>query len=177
MVTKKYVGLVIIILSAIFILNPMILISIFDNKQQTYNLNISDGLGDSLYNYTFTFDKAFISTCSEDYSNSKNLCYLNIFIDEFANNNSIKTIQSIKLNKNIYYPINNSYEYSLNIDLDTINLNNQNLVINKTSNLAITSAQLTYKGVNYANDEVYANINFVLFILLFFIGLFLLMFA
>lgn len=126
-----------------------------------YNKEIvGNNITNSSFNFQFT--KSIIKNC---YSNlEKHKCFINLYINEFKNNNTIKELKSINFNNNNYY-INNEYSYKMSFIIDKQDFNfslfslyytdNQNIVFNKTTDLIIDKIEIEYYGTKY-------NLNFIL---------------
>lgn len=100
--------------------------------------------------FDFNFSKNYISNYYEVSNDNKiYLNYLNVYIEEFLDNSSTTDIPTFKLNNNEYQPINRTYEYSLQIEDNSLKDLEQNLLVNKSINMTISQITLSYKGADF----------------------------
>lgn len=164
----KFLGVGIVFISIVLLITPGLLI-LLDNNHYTYTI-FQGNLNDSIY--SFNFSKEYIShiyTISEGRKVYQN--YLNIYIDQFIDNTSIENLTQIQLNNQIYTPINKSYEYKLEIQDETLNNINQDILFSKTNGLNITRIDISYYGANYSYYDIYSILLPFLVLLIMVIGL------
>lgn len=136
--------LVALVLGLIVIMNPYSVLSIVSNNNNNY-LIVNNLENESI---NFTFNREFIT----DYYNSEDyyLCLLNLYIDEFKNNETIENIESVQWG-NCYYNVNDlSYTMSFILDENCLyDGDEQQILINKTGGLMINRVEIEYYGVDY----------------------------
>lgn len=170
-----FLGIILIIFGAIIIFNNSggMIFKIIDNEyyERTLFTNINDV--STLVNRSFEFDKDYINSIYKiDNGEKIYLNYINIYCTEFKDNSSIENITSITLNDNLYVPQNKTYQYSMVIIEDSLSSDsNNNILIQKSSDLVIDKITISYIGANYDNKETYDTISLVFSILVLFCGL------
>ena len=117
-------------------------------------------LNNTNLSYSFDFDKIDITKC---YVNNFNECYINLYIDEFKNNETLENIYYFELN-DCYYKTNElTYEMSFIFDKTCINQQQQNIYINKTNNLFINKIEIEYIGFNRYTFSFSSVLNYLVF--------------
>lgn len=139
---------------------------------QTYTIAENVGINSTSLNIPFNFSKSYILK-DYDISNGEIIkyTYLNIYIDDFLNNESTGLIPTLKLNNNEFQPVNRTYEYSLDIPQEGLNRLNQNLTITKSSDTVINRIEMSYYGSEYANTEIIEILTWFITIVLFLLGI------
>lgn len=170
MMGKDYVGFGCLFLALILLLLPNP-IPLLDKGNYNHQITFNNSNATQL-NISFIFNEDVI----RDYYLIKNnekvyLNYLNIYIDEFNDNTSIYNISSFLLDKTLFTPIDKKYQYSLQLEPETLNPINQNLIINKESELNITTIELSYYGSNIIYYETYSFFMSIFLIMLVVLGL------
>ena len=99
----------------------------------------------SSFDLTFIFSERDITKC---YENNYNECFINLYIDEFKNNETVENITSIDFNNNYYKVDELSYKMSFIFNKNDLNKNIQYLHINKTGTLNINKVEVEYIGFN-----------------------------
>ena len=164
-------GLILFAILMLILPNPILYL---DNSHYNYPISFNDN-GSSILNISFDFNKNVISKEYEISNGEKiYLNYVNVYITEFLDNSSVSEIPLFTINKNSFQPINRSYEYSLEIESETLNQSTQYMTIAKTDTMTIDSIELSYYGANYQYYNLYNNFLIVIIIILGFLGLLLL---
>ena len=167
---KDYFGFGLIIVSlALFLFpNPILLI---DDSHYLYPIAFNDS-NNTLVNISFDFNRNSISREYEISNGEKvYLNYVNIYIDDFSDNTSLNTLPTFMLNKNIYTPITRMYEYSLQLESETLNDSTQYLTIIKPANYTISNIEVSYYGSNYQYYTLYEDILWIIIIIMTLSGL------
>ena len=171
---RLMIGLMVVCFAIILFLNPIVFIHLIDNKEHT--LIISEGIesGNATETLNFTFNKEYISNFYKiNGGETIYLNYINVFIDDFKIAEPDDIIEYYILNNNMYVPQNESYQTSLMLIEGTLNSKNQQLVIYKDSDLAISKITMDYIGADYMNYNNY-NTLIILMCLIIFMGGFIL---
>lgn len=141
-----------------------------DNPLATRSYIISNGITNGTdVNISFEFDRNLIWS-NYDISNGERLytSYINFYIDEFLDNTSIESIPFVTINNQKFQPVNMSYEYSFQIEDDTLMDLSQNIEIEKSDTLNINKIELTYRGIDVENYEFYQGAIYIITIIMFF---------
>ncbi len=140
---KLILGFGFMIMGFLLFLNPYSVMHIADLNN--YNYLIAEDTNESAIN--FTFDRKYIS---EYFDGVHNQVFINLYVDEFKNNETIENISSLELN-DCYYSFDElAYQMSFVVAENCLNDGlNQTIAINKTSDLKINKIKLEYKGSNY----------------------------
>lgn len=151
---KEYLGLGLIILSILVLITPNLLF-IFDTNKYTYVILDSPTNNTSI---SFNFPKSYIPKFYE-ISNGEKVytTYLNVYINDFLDNSTVNSLNIVGINSNYYQPVNVSYEYSFQIEDETLNDLVQAVSFNKTGSYTIDRIDISYYGVNAYNYDIYSN--------------------
>lgn len=144
-----------------------------DNPLATRNYNISGTISNGTdVNLSFNFDRDLIWS-NYDISSGERLhtSYINFYFTEFLDNTTTEDIPLFYVNSQVFQPVNKSYEYSLQLEDDTLNAYTQTLRITKSNTLVIDKIDLTYRGIDSTNYEFYQGVIYIITIIMFFTSL------
>lgn len=147
-------GFILIILSLYSILNPAFLVNFISHDYRTLTI-LDTPSNNSTYYFNFTPSLIYKYYETLD-TNLDFVGSVDIYIDEFLDNSSIKQVNSITLNNGVGQPQNRSYCYSLIYRQSTLKDFNA-LTINKTSDLVINKIEFTYYGTDYNYYTIFKN--------------------
>lgn len=171
-ITLLFLGLIGLLVSLFVLLNPTVVLYLFMGSTNV-NYEIATDINDTI---SFNFNKNYIKDYYViDSTEKEYLNYINIYSEQLALSNTTENITFMKVNDNIYYPENLSYQYALVIEEDTLNVENQTIEFEKTDNLTIDKISINYVGIDYYEAETYNMIAYALMILLFIFSLLLIL--
>lgn len=152
-------GLLIAFISLILFFNQ-IYISEYLGKEQTEILFENTAYN----NFNFNFDNRDITQC---YKDNFNYCFINLYIDEFKNNETVEKIENFQINK-CYYAVDElSYQMSFYFDKNCLEDLNQEIKINKTSSLTINKIEIEYIGFDRKTFNIGDILGWILLVLCF----------
>ncbi len=133
------------IIGFLVLINPYPIMHIADLNN--YNYLISENTNETEIN--LSFDKSYINNY---YSKGFSTVFLNLYTNEFKNNETIENISALQLG-NCYFSVDKlAYSMSFVVSENCFYENVEHIItINKTDNLIINKIELEYEGSDYKN--------------------------
>lgn len=147
-------GFLLIILSLYSLLNPAYPVNFISHDYRTMVI-LDTPSNNSTYYFNFTPSLIYKYYEKLD-TNLDFVGSVDIYINEFIDNSSIKNMSAITLNNDVGIPVNKSYCYSFVYRQPTLKDYNT-IILNKSSDLTINKIQLTYYGTDYNYYNIFKN--------------------
>lgn len=170
-----YLGLFLLVTATLLLIGSnQVLYYLVDNPLQMREITLANNLdnGTTIENISFTFDRNLIFS-NYDISNGQRLytSYINVYIEEFLDNTSTESIPIFTLNNAKYQPVNRTYQYSVQIEDESLQPLYQSFKIEKSPLTTINKVTLNYRGIGNTNYEFYQYALFTVVVILFFSGI------